>query len=234
MATGECGGSQPHLFECSDGLRYLVKASNNPQGGRVLVNEAVGGLCMDWLGVQHPQATIVNLPADLLASSPGARFSNGLPLAVGLSFGSEYWKSFPQGSIQLDSVSNHDCIAGVYVFDTWIANTDGRQYRTRTFTGTSGQTEYEFFPVDQGHSISHCWTAESLASMSSSVSVAAPLLPLEEAATALYLDRLRCFDSAAAKHVVDQLPERWITLAEREALTDYLVCRAVRTCDTLG
>src|SRR2546421_10268254 len=39
----ESGGSEPHRFTCSDGEDYLVKASNNPQKGRVLVNELVCG-----------------------------------------------------------------------------------------------------------------------------------------------------------------------------------------------
>src|SRR5260221_8485809 len=74
MQGGESGGSQPHLFQCDDGNHYLVKASNNPQGGRVVINEVIGSLCLDWLGVDHPGCAVVNLPAALLAASPGAKF----------------------------------------------------------------------------------------------------------------------------------------------------------------
>ena len=36
------GGSQPILVEASDGIKYVLKFSNNPQGRNVLFNEAMG------------------------------------------------------------------------------------------------------------------------------------------------------------------------------------------------
>src|SRR5438874_1671751 len=76
----ESGGSQPHVFDTPEGP-YLVKASNNPQGKRVLPNELLGGLCLDWLGVSHPSPAVVDLPDDVLAASAGALFADGTALA---------------------------------------------------------------------------------------------------------------------------------------------------------
>jgi hypothetical protein len=36
------GGAQPHLMRCSDGNYNVVKFQNNPQHGRILVNELLG------------------------------------------------------------------------------------------------------------------------------------------------------------------------------------------------
>ena len=77
---GEGGGSQPHLFH-TDGGEYLVKVRNNPQGFRVLPNELLSGLLLDYLGVRHPQPAIVSIPKDVINDSPGAVFAEGTPLA---------------------------------------------------------------------------------------------------------------------------------------------------------
>src|SRR5437879_6275780 len=89
LGEGETGSSEPHRFHTDHGV-YLVKARNNPQGQRVLANQLVGGLCLDWLGVHHPAPAIVSIPEAVIEESPGARFSNGQPLQPGLAFGSEH------------------------------------------------------------------------------------------------------------------------------------------------
>ena len=146
----EGGGSEPHQFRGDDERPYMVKASNHPQDGRVLTNEVVGGLALDWLGVAHPPCAIVDLPAALLAALPGARYSNGHPLAPGLAFGSEFWPSEPQGTLPVETLVNTADISGICVFDTWIQNHDGRQFRDPVSATHHGA--YEFIPLDQGHS----------------------------------------------------------------------------------
>src|ERR1700722_3242359 len=71
----EQGGSEPHLFETPGGP-FLAKVSNNPQGPRVLPNELVGGLCLDWLGVTHPHIAVINVPQSVIDDSPGAKFKS--------------------------------------------------------------------------------------------------------------------------------------------------------------
>ena len=156
----EAGGSQPHLFETERGSD-MVKARNNPQRARVLANELVGGLCLHWLGVRSPDPAVVELSVDLLAISPQARFHNGTPLEAGLSFGSEYWQSDPQGTIETRLICNKADVAGTLAYDTWVRQFDSRQYRVRASTTDPGF--YEFFPVDQGYSFGDPeWTSASL------------------------------------------------------------------------
>jgi hypothetical protein len=43
QAKSEAGGAEAHIFADADGVEYLVKATNNPQGGKVVVNDLIGG-----------------------------------------------------------------------------------------------------------------------------------------------------------------------------------------------
>ena len=224
MQAGESGGSEPHMFECSDGKRYLVKASNNPQGGRVLVNEVIGGLCLEWLGINHPCIAVVELDPALLAASPGAKFGNGTPLAAGKGFGSEYVQSEPQGTVPPDRIRNLADVGGVVVMDTWVQNTDSRQYRLQHLGGQA--PDYRFIPLDQGHSISHSWTAADLRTLAANIVVASPIAPVSGAHCEPFILRLRNFDRSTADHIVSQVPNEWISDDERAALIDYLLVRA--------
>lgn len=77
MAGNESGGSQPHVFETKE-AHYMVKTRNNPQGGRVLDNELIGALCLDWLGVLHPPAAVIEVPQAVIDVNPGAVFVGGV------------------------------------------------------------------------------------------------------------------------------------------------------------
>lgn len=231
----ESGGSEPHQFRCDDGLAYMVKASNNPQKGRVLLNEAIGGLALDWLGVHHPAPAIVDLPAELLAASPGAKFGNGETLAAGLSYGSEYIHSEPQGTVPADQLMNLSDIAGTMVFDTWIKNGDGRQYRL--CATKDDPRKYEFLPVDQGHSMAHDWTADAIKQQcgAQQVSLAPEIRSLNGSDVRPYIDRLKTFDEATADHIISQVPGAWFKGDdERTAVKDYLIQRAAHAAEVLN
>jgi hypothetical protein len=222
----ESGGSEPHLFATTGG-NFLVKASNNPQGLRVLVNELVGGLCLDWIGVNHPSTGIVTIAAAVIAASNGgAQFNAGGALAEGESFGSEFWQSDPGGSVSADLIINRNDVAGVLAFDTWIGAQDGRQYRVRASADEAGR--YDFIPVDQGHSLgAPGWDPPTLASRHGSVTLGPqPVVPVGREDVAEFVERLKEFDSEAAQHIVDQIPPAWCPDADKAALTQYLVARA--------
>jgi hypothetical protein len=227
----EGGGSQPHLFETTAG-QFMVKVANNSQGTRVLVNELIAGLCLDWLGVRHPRPAVVDVPDDVIVDSPGAKFSDGAALASGLAFGSEYWQSDAQGTIPVDQLVNDDDIAGTMTLDTWIHNHDGRQYRMRPAPGQPGK--YEAIPVDQGHCFgSPGWTAHDLAN-DRAVAVAVPIKPVGASIVTLFVKRLRAFDRFAASTILAAVPNEWITDDERAALGVYLSDRASLTADALA
>jgi len=69
------GSAQAHLLECDDGSFYVVKFSNNPQGGRrVLDNEFVSSLLMKRLGIHTPEIAVVNLDYDFMKANPKYSF----------------------------------------------------------------------------------------------------------------------------------------------------------------
>ncbi|MSR62611.1 MAG: hypothetical protein EXS08_09235 [Planctomycetes bacterium] len=181
---------------------------------------------MSWLGVLHPEGALVDLDSGLLDSAP-AKFSDGRMIEPGIGFGSRLWPSEAQERFQLDQVENRVDVAGTFVFDTWIPNTDGRQYRGIT-QSQDATTTYRFFPVDQGHSIGPSWTEASLGSLATGTTVtAAPqLLQFTISEVAPHLDRLSKFNQQDADWVVGQLPENWASAEERRALASFLVNRA--------
>jgi len=233
MAAGESGGSEPHLFSTSDGP-HMVKANNNPQlrGGtaRILVNELIAGLCLDWLGVKHPEPAIVNVPQPVIEDSPGAKFNDGTRFGAGKSFGSKLWQSDPGGSVGIELL-DRDNVAGTMVFDTWVKQGDGRQYRVRK-SGDKPK-KYDFIPVDHGHFIGPAWTPEQL-NADRDVPLPVPVAPVSGVELRPFIERLRQFSEKDAKHIVSQIPQEWLDEAARVALTTYLVERATKAADALA
>jgi hypothetical protein len=96
------GGAQAHLMRCDDGGYYIVKFRNNPQHLRVLANE--------MLGVGRT------------------------PCSAGKQFGSQFPGNPARMTVhdflpdeQLGGVRNLPDFLGIFVFDKWTCNTNGRQ-----------------------------------------------------------------------------------------------------------
>jgi hypothetical protein len=126
---------------------------------------------------------------------------------------------------------NDDDIAGVMALDTWIRNSDGRQYRTRSAPEQPGK--YEAIPIDQGHCFgSPGWTPQDLAA-DRTVAVPAPIKSVGAPIVRVFVKRLRTFDQLVAKSIMAEVPDEWITVDERAALGVYLSERAILAADAL-
>jgi hypothetical protein len=131
------GGSQAHLIEADDGGFYVVKFSNNPQGRRVLVNDAIGSVLLRYLGVSTPEPVLVTIVPEFLQQNPEVSLQlcrGRVPVEPGAHFGSRYpghpdrlavFDLLPD--LLLPSVENAGEFLGALVFDKWAANTDRRQ-----------------------------------------------------------------------------------------------------------
>ena len=75
------GGAQAHLIECEDGNHYVVKFRNNPQHRRILVNEWISSVFLQYLQLSAPPAAIVNITPDF-APDPRTLHA-GLPPRTG-------------------------------------------------------------------------------------------------------------------------------------------------------
>jgi hypothetical protein len=58
------GGTQSRLALCNDGIQYVIKCPNNPQGPNVLANEAIAARLMSAVGLPVP-------PSRVLRTMPG-------------------------------------------------------------------------------------------------------------------------------------------------------------------
>src|SRR5271157_2106721 len=64
------GGAQSHLLEADDGCWYVVKFRNNPQHPRILVNELIASVLLDYLKIAAPETAFVEVSAEFLADNP--------------------------------------------------------------------------------------------------------------------------------------------------------------------
>jgi hypothetical protein len=87
------GGAQAHLLEASDGHAYVVKFINNPQHRRILVNEWISSVFLNYLGIASPEAAMVRMSEEFLAANPDVHLQMGTrrqPPNAGWHFGSRY------------------------------------------------------------------------------------------------------------------------------------------------
>lgn len=151
------GGSQAHLLRADDGCLYVVKFVNNPQHRRILANEWLGAFLARALGLPVAPAAIINVPAALVAHSPGLVLQIGGVLedcASGPQFGSRLISN--DGSdptythlrdAGLAAIENLEDFAGIVVFDKWTCNCDQRQMM---FHRPAPDRAIRAYMVDQG------------------------------------------------------------------------------------
>src|SRR5678815_1409410 len=87
------GGAQAHLLEVDDGHWYVVKFRNNPQHRRILVNELIASVLLEYLRITAPPTALIHVTADFLQANPDACLTLGsrrVPVEPGWHFGSRY------------------------------------------------------------------------------------------------------------------------------------------------
>src|SRR5271170_3579745 len=131
------GGAQAHLLACDDGHFYVVKFRNNPQHRRILINEWIASVFLNYLKISTPQAAIVSLSPGFLEANPEVYIQLGSrrqAVDPGWHFGSRYpgdpgkimvYDFLPDAL--LEKVVNADEFLGVLAFDKWMGNADARQ-----------------------------------------------------------------------------------------------------------
>lgn len=149
------GGAQAHLVECDDQRFYVVKFINNPQHRRILVNEWIASVFLDFLKISAPEIAMVNIGREFLDSNPEVYLQLGshrLPIEPGWHFGSRYPGDPSKITVYdfipdtlLEKVANLDEFLGVLVFDKWMGNADARQsifFRARLQEGSRPKADH--------------------------------------------------------------------------------------------
>ena len=131
------GGAQAHLLQCDDGHFYVVKFRNNPQHRRILINEWIASVFLNYLKISTPPAAFVSLSAEFLQANPDIYIQLGSrhqAVEPGWHFGSRYPGDPAKVMVYdflpdtlLDKVVNADEFLGVLAFDKWMGNADSRQ-----------------------------------------------------------------------------------------------------------
>jgi hypothetical protein len=131
------GGAQAHLLEAGDGHAYIVKFINNPQHRRVLVNEMIASVLLDYLRISHPETALIEITPEFLAANPDVHIQLGTrrePVTPGWHFGSRHPGDPNRTAIYdflpdalLSQVVNRREFLGVLAFDKWAGNADSRQ-----------------------------------------------------------------------------------------------------------
>jgi len=148
------GGAQSHLLQCSDGHFYVVKFLNNPQHRRILINEWIASVFLNYLQISAPPAAIVDLSPGFLEAHPDVYIQLGSrrqAVEPGWHFGSRYPGDPAKVMVYdflpdtlLDRVVNAREFLGVLAFDKWIGNADARQsifFRARLRQWASSPTQ---------------------------------------------------------------------------------------------
>ena len=131
------GGAQAHLLEADDGHWYVVKFRNNPQHPRVLINELLSAVLLDYLKISVPETALIQLTPDFLATHPEIHMRLGtqrIDVQAGWHFGSRYPGDPARCAVYdflpdalLAQVANRQDFRAILVFDKWTGNADGRQ-----------------------------------------------------------------------------------------------------------
>jgi hypothetical protein len=131
------GGAQAQLMRCDDDAYYIVKFQNNPQHLRILANEMLATRLAARLGLCVPQVEVVEVRPELIAYTTELVMQLGLgriPCSAGKQFGSQFPGHPARMTVhdflpdeQLGAVRNLSDFLGVFVFDKWTCNTNGRQ-----------------------------------------------------------------------------------------------------------
>jgi hypothetical protein len=131
------GGAQAHLLEADDGHCYVVKFRNNPQHRRILVNEILCSVMLEYLQISTTPTAMIRIDPSFLIANPDVHIrlgGNRQEVRAGWHFGSRYPGDPSRVAVYdflpdalLSTVANLDDFRAILVFDRWVANADGRQ-----------------------------------------------------------------------------------------------------------
>jgi hypothetical protein len=163
------GGAQAHLLEADDGNWYVVKFRNNPQHHRVLVNELLAAVFLEYLQIAAPEPAVIQVTQEFLDANPEIKLTLGtqrIAVEPGWHFGSRYPGDPARATIYdflpdalLARVVNLEDVRAILVFDKWTGNADGRQsvfYRAMVrHAGAAAETEAASRPAFVARMIDH-------------------------------------------------------------------------------
>ena len=248
------GGAQAQLMETSDGGYHVVKFINNPQHRRILVNEWLAAVVLEYLEIARPKVAFVELTPGFIGANPECCIDRGGRKEApepGWHFGSLFpgdpnrqavYDFLPD--VLLDSVANQSHFRGVLVFDKWASNSDARQSiffraRIQEWTPVTGvhplKTGFVAHMIDHGYICNgpHWqFTDAAAGGLYHRKQVYSSIRSLDDFQP--WLDRVREFPAEVFDKVLREIPPSWIDGDQDllEAMMEKLYARR-RRADTL-
>jgi hypothetical protein len=220
------GGSQPILARASDGLLYVVKFADNPQGPNLLFNESVGSELFRACGLAAPQwkpllltdAFLDRNPACWMQTAEGPRRPQ-----AGWCFGSRFLGGGGERLLEIlpgssfKRVTNQASFWLAWLIDICAGHADNRQAIFRQ--APSG--ELDAFFVDFGHLFGGP-KGELRLPIQASRYLDARIYASVSSQYLLNLHRIvRCLDAERLGKKLQTLPEQWKTVT---ALQGFARC----------
>ena len=151
------GGSQSALIEASDGLEYVVKWQQSPQGCHIALNESFGTNLYREIGLPTPQWAAIEISDNFIDAHPDMWFRVGnrhLRPAAGLHFASLRLGTVTQTVYEVlpgswfTRIQNRNSFLGALVADVWSEHVDCRQ---ALFLQDEGHRFLSAVYIDHGH-----------------------------------------------------------------------------------
>jgi len=128
------GGAQTHLALCDDGLLYVIKCPNNPQGPNVLANEFIGSSLLSAIGLPTAEWRFARYPPKHNCSFNSRHGTQYRLPRCRLHFASRMLTPSSKGRLYsylphsfIDRVENRSALFGALVFDIFVGSLDTRQ-----------------------------------------------------------------------------------------------------------
>lgn len=240
------GGAQAHLLEAEDGNWYVVKFRNNPQHRRVLVNELLSAIFLEYLQIATPETAVIEVTAAFLAANPEIHLQLGtqrIEVEPGWHFGSRYPGDPARAAVYdflpdalLAQVANLEDFRAVLVFDKWTGNADGRQavfYRARVRQGETapGRAAFVARMIDHGYTFNGPnwdYPDSPLQGLYGRRQVYEEVRSLEDFQP--WLDRVIHFPEEVIDHAWKRIPAAWVAGEDEalERLLEHLFARRKR------
>jgi hypothetical protein len=230
------GSAQSQMMIGCDSNLWVVKFSNNPQGSRILVNELLGTMIAQNLGLCVSRGAVLKVENRLIETNQQMYIDYGkwtLPCASGLQFGSLFvGRLLGLGSCEhlndrrFVGANAFDQFTGVLAFDKWTGNIDRRQ--VVSCPRLPGDRLPHFVFVDQGSCFNgrHWKFRDSPADGTlTKTSVYSPVKGWSDFTP--WLDKIRAFCPTTLWNIAEQIPPEWYhnRRSDLEQLVDGLLKR---------
>lgn len=213
------GGARPVLLQASDGMLYVVKFLENPQGPNLLFNEAVGSELFRLAGLSVPEWRILHISKDFLRS-----WAAPPELRPGFAFAALFLGSNPNPIYEIlaggcfSRLRERANFWKAWLLDVLCDHTDNRQ---AIFVESDALWLDAFF-IDHGHILGGARGAHQ-AHFRASRYLDARVYPEPDAELARELERMcNSIDPQALRRAAAHLPNAWSTPSTERSLENFL------------